>query len=452
MEGRHVISSTAELTARQREVLALVARGHTNFEIARRLGLSLDGVKYHVSEILGRLGVDSREEAVAAWHAERRPGRRLGQAARALVTGTVARWVAGGAGLALLAVAAAVVALSLSGGDQDRGDGAASPVATAGSTPGGGALPLGRVVATIAVGGQPDSIAAGEGGVWVGNHISRTVARIDPATNRVVATIPIDSRWTQVTTGGGAVWVAAPERATVYRIDPASNRVVATIPLLDGPDPGGIFSLPIAYGAGSLWALDPRGQLSRVDPATNRVVARIPLPGYENLDALVAADDAVWVLEGLNGLIRVDPATNRAGPPSITVPPGPALIARDGDAMWMSWTMLHRVVKLNLLTGALDTSFDAVMPGQLVATADSAWVVLYSRDVVLRIATNTYRDTVLGAIAVGDNPLGIAAGEGAVWVTNINDGTVSRIDPAADGPASTIDILSTPTPPGPVYN
>jgi len=286
----------------------------------------------------------------------------------------------------------------------------------------------------------------------VGNHISRTVARIDPATNRVVATIPIDSRWTQVTTGGGAVWVAAPERSTVYRIDPGSNRVVATISLLDGPDPGGIDTLPIAYGAGSLWALDPRGQLSRVDPATNRVVARIPLPGYENLEALVAADDAVWVFEGLNGLLRVDPATNRAGPPSITVPPGPGRIARDGDALWMSWTLLHRVVKLNLSAGVVDASFDVVYPGELVVTGDSVWIVLYSQDVVVRIATNTYQETVLGAIAVGQNPLGIAVGEGAVWVTNTDEGTVSRIDPAADGPASTADILSTPTPQGPVYN
>ncbi len=35
----------------------------TNEEIAARLGTSLDGAKYHVSQILSRLGVSSREEA-----------------------------------------------------------------------------------------------------------------------------------------------------------------------------------------------------------------------------------------------------------------------------------------------------------------------------------------------------------------------------------------------------
>ncbi len=57
------------LTERQLEVLALVARGRTNSEIASELGIAFETVKKHVSEILGRLGVESREEAAAAWRA-----------------------------------------------------------------------------------------------------------------------------------------------------------------------------------------------------------------------------------------------------------------------------------------------------------------------------------------------------------------------------------------------
>lgn len=58
------------LTPRQWEVLALVREGLTNEEIALRLGISGDGVKFHVSEILGKLGVSSRNEA-ARWYDER---------------------------------------------------------------------------------------------------------------------------------------------------------------------------------------------------------------------------------------------------------------------------------------------------------------------------------------------------------------------------------------------
>lgn len=57
------------LTPRQQEVLELVREGHTNAEIARELGISHDGAKWHVSEIIGRLGVTTREEA-AAWQPE----------------------------------------------------------------------------------------------------------------------------------------------------------------------------------------------------------------------------------------------------------------------------------------------------------------------------------------------------------------------------------------------
>ncbi|MEX1254118.1 MAG: LuxR C-terminal-related transcriptional regulator [Dehalococcoidia bacterium] len=60
------------LTPRQWEVLALLREGLTNEAIAQRLGVSPDGAKFHVSEILGKLGVTSREEA-ARWRPEDRP-------------------------------------------------------------------------------------------------------------------------------------------------------------------------------------------------------------------------------------------------------------------------------------------------------------------------------------------------------------------------------------------
>src|SRR5260370_19153247 len=52
------------LTAREREVLQLMARGLPNKQIASRLTISQHTVKFHVASILAKLGATSRTEAV----------------------------------------------------------------------------------------------------------------------------------------------------------------------------------------------------------------------------------------------------------------------------------------------------------------------------------------------------------------------------------------------------
>ena len=53
------------LSAREREVLALIARGHPNKAIARELEVSERTVKFHVGSILTKLSASNRTQAVA---------------------------------------------------------------------------------------------------------------------------------------------------------------------------------------------------------------------------------------------------------------------------------------------------------------------------------------------------------------------------------------------------
>lgn len=54
-----------ELTEREQEILVLLVDGKTNKDIAEQLSLSAGTVRFHVSNILSKLGVSNRTEAVS---------------------------------------------------------------------------------------------------------------------------------------------------------------------------------------------------------------------------------------------------------------------------------------------------------------------------------------------------------------------------------------------------
>jgi ATP/maltotriose-dependent transcriptional regulator MalT len=58
------VDRRTRLSKRERAVLAAIADGLSNEEIARRLRISFHTVKFHVASILEKLEVDTRTEAV----------------------------------------------------------------------------------------------------------------------------------------------------------------------------------------------------------------------------------------------------------------------------------------------------------------------------------------------------------------------------------------------------
>ncbi len=76
LAGRHVLSpdiqnliaanlESSALTARQVEILEMLARGLSNHDIATALRLSENGVKFHLRGLFAKLGAATRTEAVA---------------------------------------------------------------------------------------------------------------------------------------------------------------------------------------------------------------------------------------------------------------------------------------------------------------------------------------------------------------------------------------------------
>ena len=112
MKGYGRRAGADALTGREQEVLALIREELSNEEIARRLGISVSGVKYHVTEILGKLGLENRHDA-ARWQPEE--PRRAWAALPLLfrprwlspaIAGTLAVAVAAGIGLLVWALVA----------------------------------------------------------------------------------------------------------------------------------------------------------------------------------------------------------------------------------------------------------------------------------------------------------------------------------------------------------
>jgi DNA-binding NarL/FixJ family response regulator len=65
-------SESARLSAREAEVMSLIADGQTNGQIAAKLFLAEKTVKNHVRRIYSKLGVGSRPAAIAYWRAAAR--------------------------------------------------------------------------------------------------------------------------------------------------------------------------------------------------------------------------------------------------------------------------------------------------------------------------------------------------------------------------------------------
>jgi DNA-binding CsgD family transcriptional regulator len=116
-----------DLTPREREVISLMGRGLTNGQIAERLGIGFETVKWHVSHIMSKTDAATREDAVREWRAWNRPRARALRGMQALVALPLLAKVGLGTGAAVVAGVAVVGAAGLPG---DDAPGAAADLAT----------------------------------------------------------------------------------------------------------------------------------------------------------------------------------------------------------------------------------------------------------------------------------------------------------------------------------
>jgi DNA-binding beta-propeller fold protein YncE len=155
---------------------------------------------------------------------------------------------------------------------------------------------------------------AGGGSVWVSSRQSATVRRIDVRTGRIVATIQVGTDPESIALGYGSVWVVNGKGGYVSRINPRTNRVIAQIAVGDDERPPADSPCchGIAAGYGAVWvAVHKDHKLVRIDPATNRATSQlaIVLPNITDLSVrdVMVGDGSIWVHAEPHLLFRIDP-------------------------------------------------------------------------------------------------------------------------------------------------
>jgi DNA-binding CsgD family transcriptional regulator/dipeptidyl aminopeptidase/acylaminoacyl peptidase len=244
-----------EWTPRQREVLDLLARGYTNPQIAVALGVTLDGAKWHVREVLTKLGASNREEAAEWWRQERSLRARVVKPLRGLAVLTASRGVLLVLGAVAVGVVVVVAVAGLRGGDEPAGPTAnvseSPPTATA---PGqGGANPTPDAsFAGIPGGGSKVAWVAG-GRIWAKTINGSAVLVTPAATDDAEPKWSLSGKWLAFRRGN-AVWV-------IGESTPPTALVDVGVGGFEWSPVGDVLALTTAAGRLLVW--DPASGASR---------------------------------------------------------------------------------------------------------------------------------------------------------------------------------------------
>ena len=238
-----------------------------------------------------------------------------------------------------------------------------------------------------------------------------------------------------------------PERATgdsLAVIDPKSNRLVDTIPT-------GVRPADVAAGAGYIWVANRDDDtVTQIAPRARRVVSTTS-PGV-SVAGLAADRQGVWIGDiRRTRLVRLHPGF-RSVVQSVRIAPGSDGFGQLGanpmaigyGAVWTgrSYGAVARVdATSHEVTARISVGND---PSAIATGAGGVWITDAEDNTVTRLDPAS-EGAAIATTSVGQGPTALAAGAGAVWVANTQDDTVSRIDPRTSTVTHTIPVGRRPT-------
>jgi YVTN family beta-propeller protein len=265
--------------------------------------------------------------------------------------------------------------------------------------------------------------------------VPNSVIEINPRTNGVRDVIPLGRRPDTIIAVGDAVFVASPLSGAITRIDTDTHQT-RTVNGLAEP-------VALAVTGDRLWVGGVHSDtISRFHARTMRPVDRVRVDGVAT-PWLATGARSVWAVLP-HPLVPAEEQVLRLDPDSGLVQRRfrtgalPSQVAFGGGAAWVSNFGNGTVSRIDARTGQV-ASFRVEGVGGLEYAFGALWI-LTSRPTnsVRRVDPVTLLTDAI--VPVGRCPWEIAAGAGAIWTTNCNDGTVTRIDPRTNAVAATIDV------------
>ncbi len=280
-----------------------------------------------------------------------------------------------------------------------------------------------RVVKVIPVGDTPRGVAAGRDFAWVANSADGTVSQIDIRKLRVIRTIGIGAQATDIVEANGRAWVTTGIDNSVVPIDVRSGGVHEAIHLSRDPSAS---AFAVTVGAGALWVASG-DQLLKIDLASGTVVP-VPEPGStpccHGLHDVAFGEGAIWLADVSETVIRVSPSGNRVtGSTELGVIP--AAVTTGYGAVWLAlpdptrplaalWRVDAQTVRVTQ-TITLGTSNGYQVTLDIASGDGSLWITNFDAGTLDRVDPTTL--TVIATIDIGNHPSGVTFGAGRVWVT-----------------------------------
>lgn len=194
----------------------------------------------------------------------------------------------------------------------------------------------------------------------------------------------------------------------------------------------------IAAAGGRLWVTEAGGTVRPLDGSRGNAVGRARDVSGTPVGIAVGSR-AVWVLDASAGVVRAVDRRTLASLRSVPVGAGAASVTA-AEGVWVASTPRDAVIRLSPAGRRIIRV--GKEPVAVAVGEGAAWVANSADDTISRIPVRARART--RAIRVGREPAAVAVAAGAIWVANHRNDTVSRLDPRSGRVTGTVRVGAGP--------